>query len=81
MKNNRGQRPRIAEIASFNSSGKPQLQGALRFLAKKRSDGIQVAAVCNQEHQMAGEAFSNLKLHSKQRGWRLLGAEALATDG
>ena len=64
----RGGKPKVYEIVSFNTSGRPQLQGALRALAKQRPEGHNIAAVCVQEHQLIGDRLVDQVLHAKARG-------------
>ena len=77
----RGGKPKVYEIVSFNSSGRPQLQGALRALAKRRPEGHHIAALCVQEHQLIGDRLVDQVLHDKARGWRFHASAAKATDG
>ena len=63
----RGGRPKVYEIVSFNTSGRPQLRGALQALAKHRPDGHHIVAVCIQEHQLRGDRLVDQVLHAKAR--------------
>ena len=73
----RGSKPRWCELATFNSSGKPQLIAALKFLEKLRDDGVMVVAAAVQEHHAAGDPLCNLQFQTRKSGWKLSGAAAL----
>ena len=73
----RGSKPQWCELVSFNSSGKPQLMAALKFLQKRREDGVMVAAAAVQEHHAAGSSLCDLQFQIRKVGWKLNSSAAL----
>ena len=74
----RGEGPRLCALASFNSSGLPQLRNCLGHLEKKRN-GALVAALFNQEHHINSDRMADNQAAFKRRGWDFHGSPAVGS--
>ena len=77
---------KYADVCCFNSSGQPQLRGALDFCRQGRFVGpgcgakdVPVAALLSQEHHARGEAWVDLKAMARRAGWNMSGASAVSS--
>ncbi len=70
-------RPDEVEIWSFNSSGAPQLQAAVR--AAQELGANAPIAILNQEHHADDERYVDLQATLKKSGWSCAGAKAVRT--
>ncbi len=77
----RGRRQRGArrvEIWTLNSSGKPQLEGALKTANEKKGA---VVAVLNQEHHQTHDRVSDLQASARKYGWQVAAVGAVSGRG
>ncbi len=77
----RGRRQRGArrvEIWTLNSSGKPQLEGALKKANEKKGA---VVAVLNQEHHQTHDRVSDLQASARKYGWQVAAVGAVSGRG
>ncbi len=77
----RGRRQRGArrvEVWTLNSSGKPQLEGALRSASERKGA---VVAVLNQEHHQTKDRLSDLQATARKIGWQAAVVDAVPGRG
>ena len=82
MKNHnrgRGNAHRLCALASFNSSGLPQMSKCLGHLSKKLASGALVNAVFNQEHHLEAGRMVDVQASLKRRGWDFRGSPAVGS--
>ena len=75
--------PKLADIATFNGSGRPQMRAALDHCRQGRFVGpgngatiVLVATLVSQETQARGDAWVDLKATAKRVVWNTVGNPA-----
>ena len=80
----RGSKPKVVDIVSLNSSGKPQLEQAFDYYGRSRAsagNAVVVGAILAQEHHALADAWIDLQHRGKAAGWQVQGAQAVPGEG